>query len=114
MFSVFVAGLVVAPMGAAMPDEQEKSARSSDARPRDARTVSLLSADVDIVGRLDHLGMTTVETSPERLAQLEESGMIEGTRSPGRSTSCSMSRPSRCKPMSSMRKAAPVLVRLLS
>lgn len=79
MFSVFVAGLVAAPMGAAMPDEQEKTPLvRATLVPRDARTVSLFSADVDIVGRLDHLGMTTVETSPERLAQLGESGMIEG------------------------------------
>lgn len=66
MFSVFVAGLVAAPMGAAMPDEQEKTPLvRATLVPRDARTVSLFSADVDIVGRLDHLGMTTVETSPE-------------------------------------------------
>jgi subtilisin family serine protease len=79
MFSLFVAGLVAAPTGAATPDEQEKTPLvRATLVPRDARTVSLLSVDVDIVGRLDHLGMTTVETSTERLAQLEESGMIEG------------------------------------
>lgn len=79
MLLLTVAGPVAASTGAATLDAKEASqlVRATIVL-SDTGAASLFAADVTVVGRLDRLGLLTVEATPERLAELKASGAIEG------------------------------------
>jgi len=79
MLLLTVAGPVAASTGAATLDDKEASqlVRATIVL-SDTGAASLFAADVTVVGRLDRLGLVTVEATAERLAELKASGAIEG------------------------------------